>query len=77
MLGCQTSRIPDDVEIIGKSAFSGCMMLTDVAFPAGLTEIEIPSGITKIGAGADYSAAGNYSAATDYSAAGDSETRYS
>nr|MDE6566362.1 leucine-rich repeat domain-containing protein [Lachnospiraceae bacterium] len=61
--GCQTSRIPDDIQIIGEYAFAGCTMLTDVTFPAGLTEIggyafegcsgitsiEIPASVTKIG----------------------------
>lgn len=64
--GCQTSRIPDDVKIIGKNAFAGCTTLTDVTFPSGLTEIEdyafygctglssieIPANVQKIGGSA-------------------------
>ena len=51
--GCQTSRIPDDVEIIGRYAFADCAMLTNVTFPNGLTRIEDSafygcSGITRI-----------------------------
>ncbi len=39
ILGCKTTRIPDDTKIIGKYAFSGCN---------GLKSIDIPEGVEKI-----------------------------
>lgn len=39
ILGCVNTIIPDDIKVIGRSAFSGC---------TGLTSIEIPSEVDKI-----------------------------
>ena len=43
ILGCENTTIPDDIKVIGSSAFSGC---------SGLTSTEIPSGVIKIYSGA-------------------------
>ncbi len=43
ILGCENTIIPDDIKVIGRSAFSGC---------TGLTSIEIPSGVEIIYQGA-------------------------
>lgn len=64
--GCKTSKIPNEIEVIGDDAFSGCSSLTSIVIPynvveigdyafsgcTGLTNIEIPDGVTNIGAGA-------------------------
>lgn len=38
--GCNNTRIPDSVKVIGKSAFSGCTSLTEINIPKGVTSIE-------------------------------------
>ena len=40
ILGCTTTNIPNSVESIGESAFSGC---------SGLTSVTIPNSVTSIG----------------------------
>ncbi len=63
ILGCTTTNIPNSVESIGESAFSGCPGLTSLPIPnsvtsigdnafdacSGLTSITIPNSVTSIG----------------------------
>jgi len=66
--GCPTTKIPDDVKIIGRSAFEGRLGLYDLVIPYGVTTIElsafndcqalisvqIPNSLTTIAASAFY-----------------------
>ncbi len=61
--GCKNTKIPDDIKIIGTSAFSGCSGLTAIDIPDSVTEIQeyafaccsnltaihIPAKVTKMG----------------------------
>ena len=63
VVGCQTSKIPNEVEVIGHSSFLGCSELTNIAIPDGVVEIgnsafahckqlsniEIPDSVKSIG----------------------------
>ena len=63
LAGCKNTKIPDDVKIIGKSAFAGCSELTAIDIPdsvtkivayafadcSNLTAIHIPAKVTNIG----------------------------
>lgn len=63
IIGCKNTNIPNNVQLIGKSAFEGCSGLTSIAIPSsvisigdfafngciGLTSISIPDGVTEIG----------------------------
>lgn len=64
IMGCNTSTIPSDTKVIGKSAFNG-IPITQIILPSGLEEIEnsafsqckvteliIPSSVRKIGSSA-------------------------
>ena len=61
--GCQSTTIPNNVSIIGESAFEYCSELTDIVIPnsvieigdcafkgcTGLTSIEIPNSVVRLG----------------------------
>ncbi len=69
--GCQTTKIPNTVTVIGYSAFYGCTGLKSISIPNGVIEIRgsafegcrdlnsvsIPNSVTSIGTGAFYNCA--------------------
>ncbi len=72
VMGCSTTKIPNDVTSIGTAAFNGCWNMQSIEIPdsvihievwafrscLGLTSIEIPSSVTNIGEAAFFNCVG-------------------